>query len=338
MKQIILENRKSLAVHNSKDIVLCNENEVLIQVKAVTICGSDISYYSAETLPHNLAYPLILGHEVAGTIVKVGKNVTTLGVGDRVAIEPNQYCHTCNYCKRGEYNFCESLKFMASKGMEGALQEYIHWPVENVYKIYDDMSYEEGALLEPLSVAYSAIEKLELKKDSHLAILGAGSIGILTGLLVKSMYPDIEYHLIDQFEEKMELGIVAGIDKKKFLIGSAYDLKEIETFTHIIDTTGVANVIKRYINHSEYGVRVVLVGVSNQEITLSCKDIVYKGVQLIGSYRYAHTYERLLKIYKDNGLRFKQIITKYYPFAESQKAFTEAMDTKHNIKIAIMFE
>ncbi|MGX8833205.1 zinc-dependent alcohol dehydrogenase [Amedibacillus sp. YH-ame6] len=338
MKQVILENRESLVINNSKDIELFNDDEVLIQVKAVTICGSDISYYRAESLPHNLNYPLILGHEVAGKIVKVGKNITKFSIGDRVAIEPNQYCHTCNYCERGEYNFCESLKFMASKGLDGAMQEYIHWPAENVYKIYDNMTYEEGALLEPLSVAYSAIEKLDLSKDSHLAILGAGSIGILIGLLVKSIYPDIQYHLIDQFDEKMQLGVVAGIDKKNFLIGSAYDLKAIQEFTHIIDTTGVADVIKRYINHSVYGVRVVLVGVSNQEISLSCKDIVYKGVELIGSYRYTNTYEKLLKIYKDNGLRFKQIITKYYPFVESQKAFIEAMDTKHNIKIAIMFE
>lgn len=338
MKQVILKKQETLVLCDNEKRIICKDDEVVIQVKAVTICGSDISYFKADTLPHQLTYPLILAHEAAGIITQIGRDVKHLQMGDRVAIEPDQYCGHCEYCRSGHYNFCESLRFMASKGEEGALQEYVSWPAQSVYKIHDSMSYEDGALLEPLSVAYSAIEKMNLKPDARLAILGAGSIGILTALLIQILYPDTKFYLIDLYEEKKQLGIQAGIAEEHFLIGTSYDLNAMKPFTHLMDASGAAPLIHTFLKHSIQGVRLVCVGVSDQNLNLTCKDVVYKGIELIGSYRYEHTYPKLLKLFEQGMLDMNHVITSRYTMRESQKAFEAAADTKHNIKVAITIE
>lgn len=335
MKQAVLTQQGTLAITDVQENLSLLADEVLIEVKVVTICGSDLSYFKAEQLPHQLQYPLVLGHEMAGIVKETGTAVTSFQKGDRVAVEPQSYCGHCEACKRGDYNFCESLKFMASKGISGALKQYVKWPQRAVYKLEDSMSLEEGALLEPLSVAYSAIEKLDIHKDSNLVILGAGSIGLLMGALMQTLYPEVCVHLVDIYENKRDMGERLHLKREQFLIEGAYDLHHMKRFTHIMDTTGNSRVVKRFLQHSVPGATLLEIGVSDRPLDMTFKEIVYQGVNIIGSYRYTNTYPKLLKLFQEQRLHVRDIITDRYPLKEVQTAFEQAMDGRHHSKIAI---
>lgn len=250
-------------------------------------------------------------------------------------MEPQSYCGHCEACQRGDYNFCESLQFMASKGISGALKQYVKWPQSSIYKLEDSMSFEEGALLEPLSVAYSAIEKLDFHKESRLVILGAGSIGLLMGVLMQELYPEVSVHLVDVYESKRDIGERLHMKKDQFLIGTVYELESMKPFTHIIDTTGNSKVVKQFLQHSIPQVVLLELGVSDRPLEISFKDIVYQGLRIIGSYRYTNTYPRLLKLFREQHLQVRDIITGRYPFEAVQTAFEQAMDGRHHSKIAI---
>ena len=337
MKQVVLKERETLIVEEVEDAHILRDNDVLIEVKAVTICGSDISYFKADKLPHDLQYPLVLGHEVAGIVKAVGAGVKNIHVHDRVAIEPGSFCGHCRYCVSGQYNFCESLKFMASKGVDGALKQMIVWPEKCVYKLPDTMTYEEGALLEPLSVAYSAIEKAAFTSTSTVVVLGAGSIGMLIGKLMQVLYPHTCVYLVDQYENKVEMGMEIGLGREQFLIGNSYDLKNQNLFTHIIDTTGNHALAQKFLHHSIQGASLICIGVSDKMLDLTFKEIVYQGLHIIGSYRYANTYPKLLELYREQRLDIRNIITKSFMYNEAQQAFDCAMDTEHNSKVVIRF-
>ncbi|MCR0204167.1 alcohol dehydrogenase catalytic domain-containing protein [[Clostridium] innocuum] len=336
MKQAILKQRMLMDIIDIQEELTLQANEVLIEVKVVTICGSDLSYFKAEKLPHKLEYPLVLGHEMAGIIKETGSSVTAFRQGDRVAVEPQSYCGHCDACQRGDYNFCESLQFMASKGISGALKQYVKWPQQSVYKLVDTMSLEEGALMEPLSVAYSAIEKLKFHKDGNLVILGAGSIGLLMGTLMQAMYPKVMVHLVDIYENKRDIGERLHLRREQFLINDSYDLSAMKPFTHIVDTTGNSHLVKKFLHHSLPGATLLEIGVSDHPLEISFKEIVYQGLRIIGSYRYTNTYPKLLKLFQEQCLHVRDIITDTYSLQDVQAAFEQAMDGQNHSKVAIL--
>ena len=149
MKQAVLKQQGVLAIADVQEDLTLQADEVLVEVKVVTICGSDLSYFQAETLPHDLQYPLVLGHEMAGIVKETGTAVSSVQKGDRVAVEPQSYCGHCEACQRGDYNFCESLQFMASKGISGAITQSVESTRISIDKLEDSMPVEEAGLVEP---------------------------------------------------------------------------------------------------------------------------------------------------------------------------------------------
>lgn len=158
------------------DIPDINENEVLINVKYVGICGSDLPRAMISGLSGNTKYPLILGHEFSGKIVKVGENVNRLMVGDRVAVSPLVPCGKCEYCKEGYYGLCEDYKIIGTR-VNGAMAEYVKVPQDSVLKIPDSLDYETAAGIEPATIAYHGVAKTRIEPGNSVAVLGCGPIG-----------------------------------------------------------------------------------------------------------------------------------------------------------------
>jgi len=151
---------------------------VLIKVKSVGICGSDISYFlKGSTGVGKIQFPHTLGHECSGTIVKTSEH-SKFKLGDRVTVEPGYPCHMCKHCLSGQYNLCENISFMSSAKKlpysDGAFSEYIVRPEGSVFVIPDSMSYDQAALLEPISVGYHAVQRSGIKAGQRAAILGCG--------------------------------------------------------------------------------------------------------------------------------------------------------------------
>jgi L-iditol 2-dehydrogenase len=154
--------------------------EALIKVHCIGICGSDVHYYEHGRIGRYVVEkPIILGHELAGEVVKVGEKVTNVSVGDRVAVEPGITCGRCEYCKSGRYNLCPDVVFMATPPVDGAWAEYVAVRSDFLFKLPDEMSFEEGALLEPLSVGFHAMRRGKVGPGDRVLVVGLGPIGLL---------------------------------------------------------------------------------------------------------------------------------------------------------------
>src|SRR5512138_382872 len=153
--------------------------DVLVQIKAAAICGSDLHVFKG--LHPSAALPVTVGHEAAGQIIEIGGAVTKHAVGDRVTIEPIITCGTCEFCERGLYHLCTSVSFKYRQG-QGAFASFFVASEERVHTLPARISYEEGALVEPLSVALHAVKKSGLRVGETCAIFGAGAIGLLVAM------------------------------------------------------------------------------------------------------------------------------------------------------------
>ncbi len=180
MKSMVLTGLNQLAITEKPVPVPGRPDDVLIRMKSVGICGSDIHYYREGRIGSQIVkYPFTVGHEGAGIIEKAGLSVTNLKPGDRVAIDPAMPCYTCDQCKSGRFHTCRNLKFLGCPGQaEGCLSEYIVMPSASCYKLNDNLTFDEGALSEPLSIGLYATRLSGPLKDAKIGILGSGPIGI----------------------------------------------------------------------------------------------------------------------------------------------------------------
>lgn len=188
MKAALWYNVKDVRVENVQEPQV-KDDTVKIKVKWCGICGSDLHEYLAGPIfipvghPHPITgemAPVILGHEFSGEIVEVGKNVTNLKVGDRVAVEPMDVCGKCPACLEGKYNLCSSLGFHGLAGGGGGFSEYTTFPAKFVHKIPDSLSYEKAALIEPMSVALHSLRVGKFEIGQTAVVAGAGPIGLAT--------------------------------------------------------------------------------------------------------------------------------------------------------------
>lgn len=155
--------------------------EVQVRVEAVGVCGSDLHAYSEGAVGSTPnIYPMVLGHEPAGNIVKTGAGVTGLAVGDRGALEPALYCYHCEFCLSGHHNVCANIRFLSSPQDPGFFRELVNLPVANFQPIPAGMSPEEATLAEPLAIALHSLRLVSIRQGETVAVIGAGPIGLLT--------------------------------------------------------------------------------------------------------------------------------------------------------------
>src|SRR5690349_18824775 len=155
--------------------------EVQVQVGAVGVCGSDLHSYSEGGVGDTpCQFPMVLGHEPAGTVLKTGPGVTGWAPGDRAALEPAVYCYHCEFCRSGRHNVCAHINFLSTPGTPGFFREYVNLPVSNVLPIPKELSLEVATLFEPLAVALHSLKFASIQPGDTVAVCGAGPIGLLT--------------------------------------------------------------------------------------------------------------------------------------------------------------
>jgi L-iditol 2-dehydrogenase len=155
--------------------------EVQVQIEAVGVCGSDLHAYSEGAVGSTPnVYPMVLGHEPAGKIIKTGAGVSGIGVGDRGALEPALYCYHCEFCLSGHHNVCANLRFLSNPHYPGFFRERVNLPASNFVHISDDVAFEEATLAEPLAIALHSLHLSSIRPGENVAVIGAGPIGLLT--------------------------------------------------------------------------------------------------------------------------------------------------------------
>ena len=198
MKTSRLHGPRNLKLEDVAEPVI-NNDEVLIRVRAMGICGSDLHMYTGE---RPLPYPRILGHEFAGDITQVGANVSHLQIGQRVTAEPNFWCGKCVYCQAGRENLCVNRVGLAVN-VDGCQAEYVKVPAGFVWPLPDKMTYTQGAMVEPLMVSLHAWRRSGAKLDDIVTIIGCGTIGLMALLCAKAAGARIL--AVDVIPDKLEL-------------------------------------------------------------------------------------------------------------------------------------
>ncbi|WP_281247273.1 NAD(P)-dependent alcohol dehydrogenase [Domibacillus mangrovi] len=341
MKSAVLTSVKNIELQQI-DIPTLKNDEVLIRVKAVGLCGSDVHYYEHGKVGNFIVEkPIILGHEASGDIVKVGKDVTHLKEGQRVSIEPGATCGECVHCKEGRYNLCPSVEFLATPPYDGAFCEYIAMRADLVFPIPDSMSYETAALVEPFSVGVHAIRRGDLQPGETVIIMGMGPIGLVTAAAAKVagakmiIGVDLEQnrldvakemgatHTINLREEKLEEKV------NEYTNGFGVDLA--------IETAGNPKAVQGTLSSVRKGGRVAIVGMSPQdEVPMSISSMIDKEVDIKGIFRYHDTYPTAIEMLASGKIDIEKMITNEYPLAETAEAFERAIHDKTNtLKIMI---
>ena len=174
--------------YEEREIPTPKDNEVLVKLEYVGICGSDLHYYESGAMGVFVVKPpFVLGHEPGGTVVEVGKNVTHLKVGDRVALEPGKTCGHCEFCREGKYNLCPDVEFFATPPVDGVFQEYVAHEAGLCFKLPENVSTLEGALIEPLAVGFHAAIQGNMRTLGQKAVvMGAGCIGLVSMMALKA--------------------------------------------------------------------------------------------------------------------------------------------------------
>lgn len=320
------------------------DKEVLVRLEYVGICGSDVHYFhygSCGAYKVNLDEDFMLGHECAGTVVKTGKDVTDLKEGDRVALEPGITCGKCEFCKTGHYNLCPDVVFLATPPVQGCYEEYIAFPEDMCFKLPDNVSTEEGALIEPLSVGFYAANQGEVQTGDTVVILGAGCIGLVTLLACKAhgAGTTIIADLVDaRLEKAKELGADYVINS-----GQTDVLEEIEKITGgrggdvVFETAGSPVTIAQTAFAVRRGGTITLVGISSQEeINYNFAQIMDKEAQIKTVFRYRNIYPKAIAAVASGAIDVKSIVTHRFDLDHIQEAFDEAVNNKTDLVKAVI--
>ncbi len=317
------------------------KGEVGITVKDIGICGSDMHFFNGDAMkifPNSL--PFILGHEIGGYIYEVGEDVSNFAVGDKVALEPGVPCCKCEMCQSGRYNLCKDVVFLATPPYNGGMQRYISYPAFKTYKLPDNLSTLEGAMMEPLSVGLHAVRRGEVKLGDSIAILGGGCIGMMTLLAAKAhgaariIVTDVANSHLDK---ALELGATDVINSK-----DSDPVEMINQLTGgigvdvVFETAGIPATAAQTSYIVKWGGTIVMVGNILPEVSYSFRNIYRKEAQIKGVFRYHSTYPIAIQAVSTGKINVKSIVTGVCDFMDSHAAFVNSLDNKdHCIKNVI---
>ncbi len=343
MRAAFLETEGRLVVTEVEAPAIQSADQILIQVKTVGVCGSEVHAFHG-THPFRKA-PVVLGHEVAGDVLSVGQAVTEFKVGDRVIVDPQWTCGQCVYCRAGDLNLCPSKKVLGTPSWPGAFGEYFVAPEGAVFHLPDNLSYVQGSLIEPLTVAVHVARRAGLATGESVAILGTGSIGgLLAGVCrVQGAGPiiaaDIHRHCLDTAGERLgathcfllpDDGLVEGV--RELIGGEGVDVVFVTADDALLVGQGVEMAKRRG--------RIVLVALlTTAPLQLTAYEIIRKELHIIGSSMSNHDdVRRAIELAASGQVDVEAIATHLLPIEEAQRGM-ELARTKDEgaIKVILSF-
>ncbi|WCJ36577.1 Sorbitol dehydrogenase [Euphorbia peplus] len=312
-------------------------HDVKVGIKALGICGSDVHHFKTMRCANFIVKkPMVIGHECAGIVEQVGSEVKTLAVGDRVALEPGISCQRCNLCKQGHYNLCPQMKFFGSPPTNGALANQVVHPANLCFKLPENVSLEEGAMCEPLSVGVHACRRAEISPDITVFIMGAGPIGLVTLLAARAfgaprvVIADVDVRRLS-FAEKLGADEILqvsrnieDIDEEVRKIQNAMGSKIDVSF----DCVGYDKTTTTALNATRSGGKVCLVGLASSKMTLPLTPAAAREVDIIGIFRYRNTWPLCIEMLRTGKIDVKPLITHRFSF--SQEGVEDAFETSAN--------
>lgn len=313
--------------------------QVLVKIKRIGICGSDIHVYHG-THPYT-SYPVTQGHELSAKVIELGSDVTNFKVGDRVTIEPQVYCGKCYPCTHGRYNLCEHLKVMGFQ-TTGTASEYFAVDASKVTPIPDSLSYDEGAMIEPLAVTIHAAKRFPDMKNANVVILGCGPIGLLLLQSVKAfgaskaLVTDVSDYRLGLARQ---LGADFAINTRREDFGEAL----VKAFGNdkadvIYDCAGNDVTMDQAIQNARKGSTIILVAVFGKRANVDLAKLNDSELDLNTSMMYRHEdYVDAIRFVGEGKIQLKPLMSRHFAFSDYQKAY-EYIDANRETTMKILID
>jgi L-iditol 2-dehydrogenase len=320
--------------------------EVQVQIGKVGVCGSDVHYYEHGRIGNFVVeQPMILGHECSGTVVEVGEGVTHLKEGDRVCIEPGvprlSNSHSHYYMKRGEYNLCPDIFFFATPPDHGVFCGFVNHPADFCFKLPDNVSLEEGAMIEPLSTGIYAARVAPVVMGDTVVITGAGPIGLMNLLACKAAGATnilISDMVASRLEVAKQIGatqvIAGGADELK---AAAQELTDGRGADVCIECAGHPSAINAAIGAARPGATVVLIGMPvGDTATININDMIVREIKFRPIFRYNNTFPTGVDLLASGKVDVKPLISKRFELSEVPEAFEYVLENRETCVKAIV--
>jgi L-iditol 2-dehydrogenase len=311
-------------------------NDVLVEVKAVGVCGSDVHYYEHGRIgSHVVRQPLILGHESAGVIVAVGAGVEQRRIGERVAVEPGIPDGICEQCRAGHYNLCPNVRFFGTPPIDGAFANYVTVPTHFAYALPDNMSHEEGAMIEPLSVGLWACRKARLRGGDAVLITGAGPIGMLA-MKVAFALGVATVTITDISPQRLAIARHFGATQTINVAEQPLAQAGIQADV-LLECSGNQHALLDGIRALRPAGMAVVVGMNpGEELNVPMSFIQNREITLTGTFRYANTYADAIALVASGRIDVRSIITGRYPLEAAEQALQATKQDPTNIKSIVV--
>lgn len=309
---------------------------MLVAVNYTGICGSDVHYYVHGAIGHFVVKePMVLGHESSGTVVEVGSAVTDLKPGDRVALEPGYGCRRCKHCRGGKYNLCDKMIFAATPPHHGTLTGLWSSPSDFCYKLPEQVSLQEGAMIEPLAVAVHIVKQGEVKPGNSVVVMGAGPVGLLCAAVAKA-YGATKVVSVDIVQSKLDLAKSfssthtymsqrVSAEENAAALKKACDLGDGADV--VIDASGAEPSIQTSIHTVRMGGTYVQGGMGKADITFPIMAMCLKEVTAKGSFRYGPgDYELAIELVASGKVDVKKLVSEEVKFDQAEEAFKKVKE------------
>lgn len=344
MQALVLEATRELAL---RDIDLPQDlgaQDVRIRIHTVGICGSDLHYYTHGRIgPFKVEAPMVLGHEASGTIIEVGSDVKHLKIGDRVCMEPGIPRLDSPATLRGLYNLDPSVRFWATPPIHGCLTGSVVHPAAFTYRLPDNVSFAEGAIVEPLSIGLQAATKARMKPGDTAVVIGAGTIGAMTALAAlaggaaRVILADVVAEKLAHFASNPAV-ITVDVSQRS-LTDVVQQVTEGWGADVVFEASGHAGVYQTLLDLVCPGGCAVLVGMPPEPVALDVVTMQTKELRLESVFRYANIFPRALALLSSGMIDVKPFISRSFPFSRGIEAFEEAARGRpQDVKIQIEME
>lgn len=345
MKSVELTKIKKFSLIDIPKPKITNKNDILIKVKSVGLCGSDIHYYKTGRIGNQIVkYPFIIGHEMSGIIEEVGDRASKLKKGDRVAIDPLVSCYQCDQCRLGRYHTCRNQKFLGCPGqIEGCLKEFIVLPEKCCYPIPEKMDYDTAVLCEPLSIGYYAVSFAENLKNKNIGIFGAGPIGLSVLITAKYLGAN-KIYTVDKLDYRL------GIAKNQgaFWTGNinktdcVKEINKLESnqLDFIFECCGEQEAVDKSLQLLKPGGKLIIIGIPEFESYTFDAHLMRRNELTVQNIRRQNEYMgKTIKAVSKNKLNPDFMITHHFKLEETEKAFQLLSNYGDNmIKAIINFD
>lgn len=309
--------------------------EVQVRVESVGVCGSDLHAYSeggVGSTPN--VYPMILGHEPAGSIVKTGAGVTGLARGDRGALEPALYCYHCEFCRTGHHNVCANIRFLSNPGHPGFFREFVNLPVANFLPIPAQMSFDEAALAEPLAVAVHSLHLASIRSGETIAVIGAGPIGLLTIASLRAFNAG-RIWVVEPLPHRRELARIIGADvaiEPSEAIHSILSDTSDRGVDCTIDCAAGEHTSSLAIQLTRNAGRILITGIhSTPNVSMDGSTMRRKEITIFNVRRSNHETEEAIALLKTHPKWFAPLLTHTRPLDRIDEAFTIASQYRDGV-------